>query len=76
MADRFGGSRATRLSGLEYTVSCLSQHFREVANLGAFPTAFDSLQGNKEATSPLLFCSHRSGTIVGEENGRDTIPSC
>ena len=76
MANRFRSRCATWLSGLEYTVSCLSQHFREVANLGAFPTAFDSLQGNKEATSLLLFCSHRSGPIAGEENGRDTIPSC
>jgi hypothetical protein len=69
MADRFCGSSATGFSGLEHAVPCLSQHLREVANLGAFPTAFDSLQGNKQAASLLLLCPHRSGTITGEETG-------
>jgi hypothetical protein len=59
VADRFGCSSATRFSGLEYAVSCLGQHLREVPNLGALPTAFDSLQGNKQATSLLLLCPHR-----------------
>jgi len=58
MADRFSGSSATWFSGLEYAVSYLSQRLREVANLGAFPTAFDSLQGNKQAASLLLLCPH------------------
>ena len=61
MADRFSGCSATWFSGLEYAVSCLSQRLREVANLGAFPTTFDSLQGNKQAASLLLLCSHCLG---------------
>ena len=76
MADRFCGRSATWFSGLEYAVPCLSQHLREVANLGAFPAAFDSLQGNEQAASLLRLCPHRSGTLAGEENGRDGIPSC
>jgi hypothetical protein len=76
MADRFSSRSATWFSGLEYAVSYLSQRLREVANLGAFPTAFDSLQGNKQAASLLFLCPHCSVAFVGEENGRDGIPSC
>jgi len=76
MANRFCGRCATWFSGLEYTAPCLSQHLREVANLGTFPTTFDPLQGNEQTTSLLLFCPHLLGTIAGEENGRDSIPSC
>ena len=55
VADRFGCRSATWFSGLEHAVSCLSQHFREVANLGAFPAAFDPLQGNEQAASSAAF---------------------
>ena len=47
MADRFCGGSATRFSGLEYAAPCLSQHLREVANVGTFPTAFAPFQGNE-----------------------------
>jgi hypothetical protein len=76
VTDRFCGSSATWFSGLEYAAPRPSQHLSEVANMGAFPTAFDSLQGDKQAASPLLLCSHRAGFLIGKENGRDGIPSC
>ncbi len=76
MADRFCGRGATWFSGLEYAVSYLSQRLREVANLCAFPTTFYSLQSNKQAASLLPLCSHCPVAFVGEENGRDGIPSC
>ena len=58
MADRFSSRSATWFSGFEYAVPCLSQRLSEVANLGTFPTAFDSLQGNKQAASLLLLDPH------------------
>jgi hypothetical protein len=64
VADRFGGGSATRLSGLEYAVPCLSQRLREAADLGAFPTAFDSLQGNEEARGLWFLSPHRSDLIA------------
>ena len=69
IADRFCGSRATWFSGLEYAVPCLSQHLREVANLGAFPAAFDPLQGNKQAVSLLLLCPHRVASSSVKKTG-------
>jgi hypothetical protein len=59
IADRFGSSRTSWFSGLEHAVPCLSEQLREVANLGTFPAAFDSLQGNKQARSLLLLRPHR-----------------
>jgi hypothetical protein len=59
VADCFGGSSATWLSGLEYAESCPTEQLREVANLGAFPAPFDSLQGNKQAGRLLLLRPHR-----------------
>jgi hypothetical protein len=72
----FGRGCTTRLSGLEHTVSGMNEHLCEVTNLGAFPAAFDPFQSDEQATSLLFFCSHRAGILVGEENGRDGIPSC
>jgi hypothetical protein len=58
IADRFSSSRTAWLSGLEHAVSCLSQYLCEMANLGAFPTAFDPFEGNKQAVGLLLLCPH------------------
>ena len=58
MADRFGCRRAARFSRLEYAITCLGQHLGEVADLGAFPAAFDPLQGNEETASLPFFYAH------------------
>jgi hypothetical protein len=65
MADRLGGRSPTWLSGLEYDVACLGQHLREVANLGAFPAAFDPLQGDEPAASLLPVYVHRAEVLAG-----------
>ena len=64
VADRFGGRSAAWFPGLEYAVPCLNQRLREVADLGAFPTAFDPLQGNEEARDLRFLSPHRSGLIA------------
>jgi hypothetical protein len=64
VADRFGSRSAAWLSGLEYAVPCLSQRLCEVADLGAFPAAFDPLQGDEEARDLRCLSPHCSGLIA------------
>jgi hypothetical protein len=69
MADCFGYSSATWLSGLEYVEPCPSEQLREVANVGTFPATFDSLQGNEQGRSLLLLCPHRMALSSVKKTG-------
>jgi hypothetical protein len=69
LTDRFRTSSPTRFSGLKHAVPCLSQDLREVANLGAFPTAFDSFKRDKQATRLLCLCPHQLASSSVKKTG-------